>query len=305
VDRPRRLHGYGFLADTACRSGCHRRRSDISVTIKIEHRVALALGSLLCFLALGDASGLVIEHEADALNLKAPADDPGWANVGVCSAWTCVYLGRGWVITAAHVGASRISLDGTVYAALARSAERVFNPDGTAADLVLFRIHPEPVLPSLEIAAESPPIGTQIVMIGSGLGRGEKTLGLGRAGFLWQAPSVKRWGTGLVSDYRHDLTVGFTDTFAVRFSIAKTANEAIAARGDSGGAAFAYLEGRWQLVGIILAVDNYPGQPEKSSAYGNRTFIADLARYRESIVGIMDAPTEADENGGEATESDR
>jgi hypothetical protein len=244
---------------------------------------------VITFAASG-AVALVIEHEVDALNLKAPADDPGWANVGLCNSWTAVYLGRGWVLTAAHVGVSNIDLDGTTYAADIRSRERVFNPNGTMADLMLFRIDPEPDLPSLEIAAESPSIGTPIVMVGSGLGRGDKTSGQGRVGFSWQAPSIKRWGTSLVHEYRHDQSVGFTDAFATRFSIAKTAHEAHAAHGDSGGAAFAYLEGRWQLVGIIMAVDRHPGQPERSAAYGNRTFIADLARYRQFIQSVTDAP---------------
>jgi hypothetical protein len=244
----------------------------------------------LIALALSRAAGLVIEREADALNLEAPADDPGWVNVGNCNAWTAVYLGRGWVLTAAHVGVSNIELEGTMYAADFGSRERVFNPDGTAADLLLFRIDPEPNLPALEIAAESPPIGTPIVMIGSGLGRGDKTAGRGRVGFYWQAPSIKRWGTSLVHEYLHDQSVGFTDAFATRFSIAKTAHEAHAAHGDSGGAAFAHLGGRWQLVGIIMAVDGHPGQPARSAAYGNRTIIADLSRYKQSIRGIIDTP---------------
>lgn len=217
-------------------------------------------------------------------------DDPGWANVGNCSAWTAVYLGRGWVLTAAHVGVSNIELDGTKYAAEVRSRERVFNPDGTAADLMLFRIDPEPALPSLEIAAESPPIGTPIVMVGSGLGRGERTTGHGRVGFTWQEPSLKRWGTSLVHEYLPDQSVGFTDAFATRFSIAKTEHEAHAAHGDSGGAAFARLDGRWKLVGIIMAVDSHPGQPARSGAYGNRTIFADLSRYRDFIQNVTDAP---------------
>ena len=155
---------------------------------------------------------------------------------------------------------------------------------------MLFRIDPEPDLPSLEIAAESPPIGTLIVMVGSGLGRGEKTAGRGRVGFTWQEPSLKRWGTSLVHEYLPDRSVGFTEAFATRFSIAKTEHEAHAAHGDSGGAAFARLDGRWQLVGIIMAVDSHPGQPTRSGAYGNRTIIADLSRYRDSIQSVTDTP---------------
>lgn len=245
----------------------------------------LAMG---VFVASG-AVGLVIEREDEALSFQAPADDPGWANVGVCDRWTAVYLGRGWVLTAAHVGASNVEFDGTIYAANVTSRKRVANHDGTAADLMLFQIDPEPDLPPLAISDEPPSIGSPIVMVGSGLGRGEKTTGEGRVGFAWQGPSVMRWGTSVVQEHLHDQSVGNTDTFSTRFSIARTAYEAQAAHGDSGGAAFAYLEGRWQLVGIILAVDNHKGQPERSAVYGNRTMIADLARYRENIQSITDA----------------
>jgi hypothetical protein len=249
----------------------------------------IALNLALNVFTASGAVGLVIEHEEKTLNQRAPADDPGWANVGVCSRWTAVYLGRGWVLTAAHVGASNITLEGTLYKADIKSRKRVINRDGTAADLMLFRIDPEPDLPSLKIPTESPPIGSPIVMVGSGLGRGEEMTGEGRAGFSWQEPSVKRWGTSMVREHLHDQSVGNTDAFATRFSIAGTAHEAHAAHGDSGGAAFAYLDDRWQLVGIILAVDNHTGQPDRSAVYGNRTMIADLARYSRFIQSVTDA----------------
>jgi hypothetical protein len=239
--------------------------------------------------AASGAVGIVIEHEEKTLNYQAPADDPGWENVGVCGRWTAVYLGRGWVLTAAHVGPSDITLEGTKYAVDIKSRERVRNPDGTAADLMLFRVDPVPDLPSVEISAEPPPVGSSIVMVGSGLGRGEKTVEQGRFGFSWRAPSVKRWGTSMVDEHLHDRSVGNTDVFATRFSIANTAHEAHAAHGDSGGAAFAYLEDRWQLVGIILAVDNHDGQPSGSAVYGNRTMIADLSRYGQFIQSVTDA----------------
>lgn len=262
------------------------------VPMKFGFRGVIALDLALIVLAASGAVGLVIEHQEDAPNHRAPADDPGWANVGVCDRWTAVYLGRGWVLTAAHVGASNTNFEGTLYAADIKSRKRVSNSDGTAADLMLFRIDPEPDLPALKISAEPPPIGSPIVMVGSGLGRGEKTVGEGRVGFFWQAPSVKRWGTSMVQERLHDQSVGNTDAFATRFSVANTAHEAHAAHGDSGGAAFAYLEDRWQLVGIILAVDNHVGQPDRSAVYGNRTMIADLARYSQFIQSVTGASSD-------------
>ncbi len=248
-----------------------------------------AVVAVLLVVTASEAPGLIIEREDDSVTYTTPADDPGWANVGVCSGWTAVYLGRGWVLTAAHVGASRIDLEGVVYAADMGSRETILNPDASAADLMLFRLDSEPNLPALEISTESPPVGSEIVLVGSGLGRGEKTAGRGRVGFRWKEPSIKRWGTSTVHELVHDRSVGNTDVFATRFSLAKTAHEAHAAHGDSGGAAFVRHEGRWQLVGIILAVDSHRGQPSRSAAYGNQTFIADLARYRESILRITGA----------------
>jgi hypothetical protein len=249
----------------------------------------VALSLALNVIAASGAVGLVIEREEETLNHHAPADDPGWANVGVCNRWTAVYLGRGWVLTAAHVGVSNITLEGTKYAADIKSRKRVLNPDETETDLMLFRIDPVPDLPPVEISAETPLIGSPIILVGSGLGRGEKMAGQGRVGFLWQKPLVKRWGTSMVHEHLHDRSVGNTDVFSTRFSIANTAHEAHAARGDSGGAAFAYLDGRWQLAGIMLAVDNHDGQPDGSAVYGNRTMIADLSRYSRFIQSVTGA----------------
>jgi hypothetical protein len=46
---------------------------------------------------------VVISSATDIANVKAPANDPGWLNVGEVGGGSAVYLGRGWVITAEHV----------------------------------------------------------------------------------------------------------------------------------------------------------------------------------------------------------
>lgn len=261
----------------------------IPALTRLLSRVAFAAVAAGCLPIGNGARALVIEREDESISQQAPEDDPGWANVGVCDGWTAVYLGDRWVLTAAHVGASRIELAGEVHAADMRSRVRVENPDATPTDLMLFRIDSEPDLPQLVIARESPPIGSVVLLVGAGLGGGDPMRGSGRVGFLWSAPARKRWGTSTVREYLHDRSVGNTDVFATRFSIANTAHEAHAAHGDSGGAAFARFGAEWQLAGILLAVDGHPGQPARSAVYGNRTFIGDLSRYRAFILGAIGA----------------
>ena len=80
-------------------------------------------------------------------NTSAPADDPGWRNVGFLDSLNAVYVGYGWVMTASHVGISSVSeviLDGVSYS-VQTSSRVVIEHDAThEADLHVFRISPEP-----------------------------------------------------------------------------------------------------------------------------------------------------------------
>ena len=120
----------------------------------------------------------------------APADDPGWRNVGT-GPYSNVYLGNGWVLEAyhCHVAAGSTdsaTIDGTYYTGVSGSGIRLTDPfSQTPTDLYLFRINPNPVsgypsLPSLAISssnssytttATSPGLGTVMTGIGNGYGR--------------------------------------------------------------------------------------------------------------------------------------
>jgi hypothetical protein len=244
------------------------------VSSGLQPLVLFALVFALISLPTSRSAALILEIE-DSRNTRAPADDPGWANVGICDRWT--------VLTARHLGPAGLILQGEEYAVEPRSKRVVVNSDSTAADLVLFRITSEPDLATIPIAKSPPAIGSPIVMIGAGLSQAGRIFEAGRAGYRWSKRTKKLWGTNRVLRLLHDQAVGNTDTFATRFSIAKTRFEANAARGDSGGAAFVYAGDRWELAGTILATGTTDKQTNGTTLYGNQTFIADLSRYRDFI----------------------
>jgi hypothetical protein len=233
------------------------------------------------------ASAVIIDSGDGTGNTEAPPDDPGWHNVASLGSRSAVYLGNHWVITALHVGAGHVKIDGEPYPMLPKSEVIVTNDDGANTDLVLFQIDPEPPVPRLRISESTPTGGTALVMIGRGLSRGETLRFGGFSGFRWGARAPMRWGTSEVALQLAFGRVSDTATFAARFTIAGSEHEAIAARGDSGGAAFVHSAGGWELAGIMLAVGSYGGQPAKTAMYGNQTYIADLSVYRDQIQRIM------------------
>jgi len=64
----------------------------------------------------------------------------GWNYVGQVNGASGVYLGNGWVLTAAHVGMGNFILSGNTYEAVAGSSHSISNSNGTV-DVVLFQIN--------------------------------------------------------------------------------------------------------------------------------------------------------------------
>lgn len=261
------------------------------------------------------ARGVIIDSLTGTGNTSAPADNPGWANVGVRGAGTGVYLGDGWVLTASHVGAGSIVLGGTTYQVEPNTAFTLTN--GGAAnktantDLVMFRLATDPGLPMLPIAATTPGNGVGVTMIGAGRDRGRfaawsintstnpdtwtevPTSGtVSAAGYFWDTSRTKRWGTNTTSGAGW-INAGYGDSFTLstNFSYAPGDSfEAQAAEGDSGGATFRKNGATWELAGIMLAVNSYSGQPAETAVYNNSTFSADLSFYRPQIMAVVPEP---------------
>jgi len=281
-------------------------------------RSAVFVAAWVAAVMLGEAQAVVINTLTGAGNTSAPADDPGWANVGVLGVGTGIYLGNNWVLTAKHVGGGSIVLNGGTYAMLAGSGTTLTNngaPGKSATtDLYMFKLASTPPgLPDITIASSTAAPGAAVTMIGAGRDRGAFTqwsVNTGTTPWVWTSVSSggnfagyqtlssrsMRWGTNTVDASGIWVADGFGDVnmLATDFSDSGSpSNEAQAAYGDSGGGVFRKNGSAWELSGTILAVAGYSGQadPGGTPVYGNVMYAADLSFYQSQIVTIVPEPS--------------
>jgi hypothetical protein len=255
------------------------------------------VAALIAAVLLVGAPARALVVEADPEDARhAPGRGTGFDHVGHIGGTSGVYVGDGWVLTAAHVGAGDLWLEGVRYPAVSDSWVRLRGEAGAAPpDLGLFRVEPAPRLPRLEIARRPPKLADPLLLVGCGLGRGEVFEWEGRPGWRWAAPAVCRWGRNQVAAVSIDMQEPgvATSVFVTLFSEGEP-EEAQAAVGDSGGAGFAPGRGGWVLAGIMISVRSFPRQPAQTSVIGNATHLADLSRYRAEIRAAMGlAPDES------------
>lgn len=262
------------------------------------------------------AHAVVVNTATGTGNTNAPADDPGWANVGYINGASGIYLGAGWVLTAAHVGAGNITFSGISYAPLAGTTVQLTNNTigrTTNTDLLMFQLASTPAgLGPLTLASTAPTLGTAVTMIGAGRDRGDFTQwsvntgtspwtwtevssGGNFAGYQTLESSLMRWGTNTVS--ATDVWVGNAPdvkSFATTFNaLSLDDNEAQAVIGDSGGAVFTKKESVWELSGVMFTVAGFEEQPSAATTpvFGNATYSADLSYYAPQIMSIIPEPS--------------
>ena len=252
-------------------------------------RILALATALIAAAVVGPTRALVVVSDRGSADTTRPSDDPGWSNVGTVFGLTGTYLGNGWMLTASHVGTGPVVLGSRTFNPVPDSTVRLQNPDGTFADLIVFRIDGAPRLPRLQIASATPKVGTPVVLVAHGRNRGEPLTWSGHAGFGWGASSALRWGTNVVA--KNQVRVNSTQAFVTEFrKDGATSHEAQAAQGDSGGAVFVKEQGKWRLAGLLYMVAGYPNQPAETALYGNFSLCADLAQYRPQIEKLAVKP---------------
>jgi hypothetical protein len=216
----------------------------------------------------------------------------GWNYVGSVAGASGVYLGNGWVLTAAHVGFGNFTL-GTApaYTAVPGSLNYIYNSDGTMADIVLFKIQTSPSLLPLPMSISDPiayyttPPGTPVVMLGFG----------GGAGLSWGFDNV----TEINETVSHPSSLPyisndfFTDNGAIPPPPSKAGimNNATVVGGDSGGGDFSFNTStqKWNLIGINEVTGSYSNSAVTFSGMIQLSSYA--VRINEIIYPSTDTPT--------------
>jgi hypothetical protein len=204
----------------------------------------------------------------------------GWDYVGNVNGASGVYMGNGWVLTAAHVGAGTFLLGGSSYSAVSGSAQNI----GTA-DLTLFQISTQPSLPSLTLSL-TPPVpfsqtqtGSSVAMLGFGGARGET------------------WGLDTVTQINQLVTPsGFTYVSNDFLTINGTYHDGSATNinnyqligGDSGGGDFIFnvANQTWELAGI----NEVTGSRTINGQNVNFSGMVQLNTYASQIQGVVATP---------------
>lgn len=262
-------------------------------------------------LAARIARAVIVAAGAD--DPTPPTPDPGVARVAIVAGLSGVYLGKGWILTAGHVVAAARNqkkdealIAGHAYPLDLARAVRLEDREGVT-DLALVPIEGDPGLPPLTIVATTPPIGARLILAGNGPlqesrsacwdASGKPVLATQPnvgCGFAWRkTPEGKtnglQWGTNEVADTGERLPGpqrSRTRVFVTRFrSGLPTPREAQAGVGDSGGPVFVETAGGYELAGILLGVS---ARSHGAALFGDRTFAADLAAYRDQIDAVLE-----------------
>jgi hypothetical protein len=184
----------------------------------------------------------------------------GWNYVGMINGATSgpasgTYLGNGWVITAAHVGAASFVLNGTSYPVVPNSAQGITATGTTTTgtltapvDITLFQVSPAPALPALPFRSSDPvALSSRVVMIGFGDGaqKTNETWGYNLVTSINSYPTQLSGGPWVSNDF---ISLEGADSHGQN----NYGNVYEVQSGDSGGADFIYnhTTKQWELAGI-------------------------------------------------------
>lgn len=231
-------------------------------------------------LATADAVALVTDDSPLPAEVAALAKIVAAVNRG-----TGVYLGDRRMVTAAHVEPGLVTFGDTQPLRFVAGSWRRID----AADLAVFQLEREPDVPALRIrlASVGPREGELVWLIATGWRRGAVIVEPKTGKILgWQVVAARQLlaGRATVADAAAPCPKLKIPSICFRLQ-----SGAQAVPGDSGGGAFVFRRGGWELVGII----SHGYSPLTSSgevspiARSTSSYAVDVASYREWIAAAL------------------
>lgn len=226
------------------------------------------------------ASALVTDERPLPADVAALAECVAKVRCG-----TGVYIGGRRVVTAAHVTLGLTSFsDGIPIRFVAGSQCRIVE-----SDLATFRLVREPDVPTVPIrlATVSPKAGERVWLIGTGWRRGSLVVEAPTGKFIgWKVVPTRQTLAGLA---RVECVAEMCPYLKIPSVCFRTLGGAQAVSGDSGGGAFVFRYGAWELVGIIshgyapLSADG----EVLPIARGTSSYVVDVAHYRDALAAAL------------------
>jgi hypothetical protein len=193
-----------------------------SSMLRLPSPVAILLSTGLVLWTFASPAAAVVVSTTSATTTR-PEDDFGWDNVGILRDGTGIYLGDRWVLGAAHVGVSSVVFPGLgTFEAIASTRYQLSNPPDSRltkpADLILFQLAEDPGLPPLDLLNTTPAVGTEVRVVGDGLGADDHLTywDVTQRGATWTWtetsppgdysglktfwPGLLRWGSNLIEE---------------------------------------------------------------------------------------------------------
>jgi len=241
------------------------------------HLIRAVFVILLC---QAPANAIVLFGKDNTGNLSDPGTGTPWASVarlsnadGSVIGGSGIYLGNGYILTAAHVGPfASVTFDGSTF----------FMHDGVnpvqvgSTDMKILRLTSTPTVAAVGLYTGSLELSTTGTLVGWGVGRAAATA-VNATVVPWGAASTsdKRWGTntpkGTIAGFSYSTYI----FDALQTSLGSSSgtptgtgsDEAAASLYDSGSGMFQNIGGTWFLTGITSVVTQKGGA--STSTYGN------------------------------------
>jgi hypothetical protein len=250
----------------------------------------------------------VITFGDDPISLSAPANGAPWDHVAqVGGSASAVYLGNGFLLTAAHVNVyTAITPTMPVFLNNVRyDLDPTYGDQGVqflaGVDLKVLKIAGDPGLSSLSLTAPGDvDFGKAGVVIGWGVGMGAVVQ---EQGWLWGDNSTlaQRWGTNTTSGsifVNKDENGTVTGTYLETLFDRGVDSEAQLTLGDSGGGLFEMSPGGvWKLAGIADLAPNghvyYDNDPAAPGDQPDAGYYLRMETYRAQILAATSVPEPA------------